>query len=464
MAPPMIVNVRDKGAQGDNGAPDTAAFQAALTDISAAASQGGVLYVPNGTYKITEKLVYTGAKPISVIGDGMGLSVMRFSAVDTGFQFNMGQPPLNHLKVRGLTFNAASEGAGIAIDVIYDETAAVGCSATISDVHIKAAEGCHWTKGIRLRGGSYHTVQNVRYFTFEGAAQAIFHIDGYQSQPSFVFRFKDVEGNAADVGLLITGWVEGVVVDNAGFVGCKTGMLADATGTGNPNGRNPVLYVTGNHWNSKRHNIRVSKWEDVRVQGMNLYHGVGWDTDVAGTLAYFDDCRTVQVKDTTLVSPLGYPPAQGPDYGIELVNSTGVQVSDCIFKGTDECIHASGGDQVLVHGNMFLPFEGAKVASYAVNAAGVANALSTDNLVSAAIPGGIVWGENAACDGIRKDIANAKAEIETLQNDLQQAHGSAEKAQILGGIRHWKAEIADLRKRGHELGCSLPRSAPRWIG
>jgi hypothetical protein len=87
--------------------------------------------------------------------------------------------------------------------------------------------------------------------------------------------------------------------------------------------------------------------------------------------------------------------------------------------------------------------------------------------VDAAVPGGftvtVTSAENAACEGIRKDIANAKAEIETLQTDLQQAHGSGEKAQILGEIRHWKAEIANLQKKGHELGCSLPRSAPRWL-
>ena len=66
----VVYNVKDYGAVGDNVVIDTVGIQAA---ISAIGSQGGVVYLPAGSYVIDAPLILqTGTMPIYLIGDGMG--------------------------------------------------------------------------------------------------------------------------------------------------------------------------------------------------------------------------------------------------------------------------------------------------------------------------------------------------------------------------------------------------------
>lgn len=71
-----VFNVKDYGAKGDGVTDDTAAFNAAITAVTAAG--GGTIYVPYGTYVISTGLVI----PSGVIMAGVGkLSVLSFTAV-----------------------------------------------------------------------------------------------------------------------------------------------------------------------------------------------------------------------------------------------------------------------------------------------------------------------------------------------------------------------------------------------
>jgi hypothetical protein len=69
------LNVKDYGATGDGTTDDTAAFQELIAEIEASGS-GAVLYVPVGTYLLSEQLVIeTG---IRLLGDGPGASVLQW--------------------------------------------------------------------------------------------------------------------------------------------------------------------------------------------------------------------------------------------------------------------------------------------------------------------------------------------------------------------------------------------------
>lgn len=57
-------NVKDYGAVGDGVTDDSLAFQTALRDMN---GEGGVLYVPAGTYKLTQDMVIPGG--VTVLGD-----------------------------------------------------------------------------------------------------------------------------------------------------------------------------------------------------------------------------------------------------------------------------------------------------------------------------------------------------------------------------------------------------------
>lgn len=67
-------SVKDYGATGDGVTDDTASIQQAITDV--AALGGGVVYVPQGTYVVSQ-LAITGATGVQMIGAGSG-SVLKW--------------------------------------------------------------------------------------------------------------------------------------------------------------------------------------------------------------------------------------------------------------------------------------------------------------------------------------------------------------------------------------------------
>ena len=70
----QVFNVKAYGAKGDNSTDDTAAIQAAMD----AATSGGVVYFPRGTYLVSAAL--TVSYSVTLLGDGVGVSVIFVKA------------------------------------------------------------------------------------------------------------------------------------------------------------------------------------------------------------------------------------------------------------------------------------------------------------------------------------------------------------------------------------------------
>lgn len=103
-------NVRDLGAVGDGVADDTVAFQTALNNST-------VVYIPAGTYKITDKLNATVDHHI--FGDGFGVSVIN--STYTGESTISVPAPLTD-KYAGLRFENFTLNAKYGIHVGGDQT------------------------------------------------------------------------------------------------------------------------------------------------------------------------------------------------------------------------------------------------------------------------------------------------------------------------------------------------------
>ncbi len=76
------------GAVGDNVTDDTAAFRAAFANTT------GTLYIPTGTYKITDTLFLKN--DLTIVGDGIGYTVINAALVSNGSQSDpvLGDRPL----------------------------------------------------------------------------------------------------------------------------------------------------------------------------------------------------------------------------------------------------------------------------------------------------------------------------------------------------------------------------------
>lgn len=76
-----FVSVKDFGAKGDGVTDDTAAIQAAIDAVYSSSPQGGTLYFPKGTYKVTTSIYQ---KPrVSFLGDGSRQSTIAWGRTDT---------------------------------------------------------------------------------------------------------------------------------------------------------------------------------------------------------------------------------------------------------------------------------------------------------------------------------------------------------------------------------------------
>jgi hypothetical protein len=81
-----MVSVKDFGAVGDGVTDDTAAIQAAIDFVYSGTVQGGTLFFPKGTYKVTASIYQ---KPrVSFLGEGSRQSIVAWGGVSAPLSYN----------------------------------------------------------------------------------------------------------------------------------------------------------------------------------------------------------------------------------------------------------------------------------------------------------------------------------------------------------------------------------------
>ncbi|MCM3338276.1 right-handed parallel beta-helix repeat-containing protein [Paenibacillus sp. MER TA 81-3] len=123
------LNVKSFGAKGNNKTDDTAAFQKALKQAG-----GGVVYVPRGTYVISDTLQLKGNT--SLIGDGKALSIIRMKArgKDGIRIIDANQAYVGHIQIRDVLNPGEAESHGFNVmsgkHVVLEHCQAFNCDNT----------------------------------------------------------------------------------------------------------------------------------------------------------------------------------------------------------------------------------------------------------------------------------------------------------------------------------------------
>lgn len=110
----MLFNVKDPayGAVGDNVSNDAAAIGAAIT---AAATNGGIVFFPPGTYRCTTSL--TLSPKVSMLGCGPNASIITMDHATNDFLIVTGSPTVNYQTVEGLKFVVSQANSGKLVTV-----------------------------------------------------------------------------------------------------------------------------------------------------------------------------------------------------------------------------------------------------------------------------------------------------------------------------------------------------------
>lgn len=150
------VTPQDYGAAGNGSTDDTAAVQAAINAV--AASGGGTLLLPAGTYKISSALSFTSA--VSLLGLGPGISVINQTSTSAnGLTYNPATT-LSYVSIAGLSVTGPGSGTGVGILLEANSGAASVVSAALENVAV-AGFGSHNIEVVNGVGCSLDTVNSA---------------------------------------------------------------------------------------------------------------------------------------------------------------------------------------------------------------------------------------------------------------------------------------------------------------
>jgi hypothetical protein len=102
----------DYGAVGNGLADDTAALQTALNDLGKS-GHAAVLYVPAGTYRITQTVTLLARENVSILGEHPDVTRLKWDGASGGVLLHI--DGVNHSRFDRITFDGASK-AGVLVD------------------------------------------------------------------------------------------------------------------------------------------------------------------------------------------------------------------------------------------------------------------------------------------------------------------------------------------------------------
>jgi len=229
MPPPAgtsdYINVRDYGAVGDGVTDDTAALQAAINAMGDA--NGRALYLPQGTYKITQSLDFSNVPGgrFSIYGAGGTLSTIEVAANNVAaIRFTGVGSTLAQISDLGFTTSSPSLSGTTAISLSGTTVTSYIANANISNINIVG-----YSTGISLTDTLTSTIANVTIVDSAANGVGVALMRAGMTSLSNVIVGPGVTGSSS-IGFLVQGGLnatslsEGVFMTNCVTNGPNIGL------------------------------------------------------------------------------------------------------------------------------------------------------------------------------------------------------------------------------------------------
>lgn len=333
-------NVRDFGAKGDGVADDTTAIQRSLNAV-AASSIGGCVYIPAGTFRITNALILRGTKvSVSIRGDGDGATVILadggINALDLSFLQDGVTQPFG-LSLENMCFRAISR-AGTAITVSYGDPPVTSDhfqpSVTLRGVTVASSPTGSWSHGIDI-----------------DAAWNISMTDVFLSGDPMGGQWGKLSGAGIRLRRMCV---------NSHFVNCRCNFWADGFLYDNSSGPNTEgLFFANCSCVAVKRGVRIVGNPDAVAPRVSTFTWTGGAIElrVTGVTELSAAFSLVNVW-TALISSCQAITDALPEgkltYAVLLENCHGVVVTGCDLNAFVYGVHSAGACKAISsHGNTF---------------------------------------------------------------------------------------------------------------
>ncbi|KAK9820727.1 hypothetical protein WJX74_004727 [Apatococcus lobatus] len=169
----------------------TDATPAVLAAIAALPASGGQLYFPTGVYLLTQALNINNV-PVAIVGDGMSLSILRWSSTASSYGISVSQNSANAVvSVHDISFytDAAQTTQGVALtidlsaeiapnagNILQDRVSPRAAVENVDIRHTQGEFGGGWIGGVYLHNALHVTLNRRENFGAPATAPSGFQI------------------------------------------------------------------------------------------------------------------------------------------------------------------------------------------------------------------------------------------------------------------------------------------------
>lgn len=296
-------SVKDFGAVADNSTNDASAIQACFT---AAIAANKAVYIPAGTYFLSDTgLTWSGAA-CRIVGDGIGVTVLRWNGSSGGIAITQSNDDyFTHVSDMSLWQSGVSLGTALSYDGSGQKSGGIIQNRTsprirFSNLSIRgttnsATDG--WNKHIDVNNGKQVLVEGVHV---EG--KYLTTLPNIQSASAFHFR-----GDGAPVEIVVRDcWsfftaetilaedCEGLFVDHCNFVAVGKGVNF------NPAAAEPQLCLTNTHINAYVNCVKAVQLAQGQILN-NLFYSRDDATGNVILAQFGTNCDNCHISHNTFV-------------------------------------------------------------------------------------------------------------------------------------------------------------------